>query len=160
MKEDGYGNLWVATYGRGAIKLDMSRNKWVHYDTIQGRSNPIVGSKLTSIHIDNTKRVIFSSEGRGIFIYDYKTDNFKNVSEDDGLPNNVIYGGVLDDPFGNLWVSCNKGLVTFNTSDPKSHRIYNKADGLQSNQFNYKSSYKTKDGKRLRRDKRIQLFLP
>lgn len=146
MKEDDYGNLWVATYGRGAIKLDMTRNKWVHYDTIQGRSNPIVGSKLTSIHIDNTKRVIFSSEGRGIFIYDYKTDNFKNVSEDDGLPNNVIYG-VLDDPFGNLWVSCNKGLVTFNTSDPKSHRIYNKADGLQSNQFNYKSSYKTKDGK-------------
>jgi hypothetical protein len=83
---------------KGCDKTGYDRNKWVHYDTIQGRSNPIVGSKLTSIHIDNTKRVIFSSEGRGIFIYDYKTDNFKNISEDDGLPNNVIYG-VLDDPF-------------------------------------------------------------
>jgi len=146
MDEDDYGNLWVATYSQGAIRLDMKQNKWVHYDTVQSRNNPIVGSKLTSIHIDNQKRVIFSSEGRGIFIYDYKTDNFRNISEADGLPNDVVYG-VLDDPFGNLWLSCNKGLVCFNTSDPKNYKLYNKADGLQSNQFNYKSSYKAKDGK-------------
>lgn len=146
MKEDDYGNLWVATYGTAAIRLDMKQNKWIHYDTIQSRNNPIIGSKLTSIHIDNQKRVIFSSEGRGIFIYDYNTDNFVNISEDDGLPNNVVYG-VLDDPFGNLWISCNKGLVCFNTSDPKNYKLYNKVDGLQSNQFNYKSSYKARDGK-------------
>ncbi len=146
LEEDDYGNLWVATYSRGAIRLDMRQNKWIHYDTIQSHNNPIVGSKLTSIHIDNQKRVIFSSEGHGIFIYDYKTDNFKNISEADGLPNDVIYG-VLDDTFGNLWLSCNKGLVCFNTSDPKNYKLYNKADGLQSNQFNYKSSYKAKDGR-------------
>lgn len=146
MKEDDYGNLWVATYGSGALRLDIKNNKWINYDTIQSRNNPIVGSKLTGIYIDSQKRIIFSSEGRGIFIYDYKTDNFKNISEMDGLPNNVIYG-VLDDPFGNLWVSSNKGLVCFNISNPKDFKLYNKADGLQSNQFNYKSSYKTRDGK-------------
>ncbi|MDR3059752.1 MAG: response regulator [Prevotella sp.] len=146
MKEDDYGNLWVATYGLGALRLDIKNNKWINYDTIQSRNNPIVGSKLTGIYIDNKKRVIFSSEGRGIFIYDYKTDNFKNISEVDGLPNNVIYG-VLDDPFGNLWISSNKGLVCFDTSNPRDFKLYNKADGLQSNQFNYKSSYKTRDGK-------------
>lgn len=146
MKEDDYGNLWVATYGLGALRLDIKNNKWINYDTIQSRNNPIVGSKLTGIYIDNKKRVILSSEGRGIFIYDYKTDNFKNISEVDGLPNNVIYG-VLDDPFGNLWISSNKGLVCFDTSNPRDLKLYNKADGLQSNQFNYKSSYKTRDGK-------------
>ena len=146
MKEDDYGNLWVATYGLGALRLDIKNNKWINYDTIQSRNNPIVGSKLTGIYIDNKKRVILSSEGRGIFIYDYKTDNFKNISEVDGLPNNVIYG-VLDDPFGNLWISSNKGLVCFDTSNPRDFKLYNKADGLQSNQFNYKSSYKTRDGK-------------
>jgi signal transduction histidine kinase/ligand-binding sensor domain-containing protein/DNA-binding response OmpR family regulator len=146
LEEDDYGNLWVATYSEGAIRLDIKQNKWIHYDIIHSRNNPIVGSKLTNIHIDNQKRVIFSSEGRGIFIYDYKTDNFRNISEADGLPNDVVYG-VLDDPFGNLWLSCNKGLICFNTSDSKNYKLYNKTDGLQSNQFNYKSSYKAKDGK-------------
>ena len=146
VKEDEYGNLWVATYGSGAIKLDANTKQWVHYDTIQSRNNPIVGSKLTGIYIDNQKRLIFSSEGRGIFIYDYKLDNFQNISETNGLPNNVVYG-ILDDPYGNLWISCNKGLVCFNTASPQNYRLYNKEDGLQSNQFNYKSSYKSKDGK-------------
>lgn len=146
IEEDDHGNLWLATYGSGAIKLDASANKWVHYDTIQNINNPIVGSKLTGIYIDSQKRMLFSSEGRGIFIYDYKTDNFKNISETDGLPNNVTYG-ILDDVNGNWWISSNKGLICFNITEPKKFRLYNKEDGLQSNQFNYKSSYKAKNGK-------------
>jgi hypothetical protein len=62
------------------------------------------------------------------------------------LPNNVVYG-ILDDPYGNLWISCNKGLVRFNLSTPRKTVLYNKEDGLQSNQFNYKSSYKAKNEK-------------
>src|SRR5690606_28738320 len=103
-------------------------------------------SKLTSIYIDNQRRLIFSSEGRGIFIYDKKLDDFRNISEADGLPNNVIYG-VLDDPLGNLWLSSNKGLICVNIDRIQDYNLYNIENGLQSNQFNYKSSYKTKDGK-------------
>ncbi len=146
MKEDDFGNLWIATYGSGVIRLEVNTNKWIHYDTIQQSDNTIVGSKLTSIYIDNQKRLIFTSEGRGIFIYDYKTDKFKNITEADGLPNNVVYG-ILDDPNGNLWLSCNKGLVCFNISDPSKSLLYGIEDGLQSNQFNYKSSFKSRDGK-------------
>ncbi len=146
IKEDERDNLWVATYWSGAKRLNMKTGIWVHYDTVQIRNNPIIGSKLTGIYIDNQKRLIFSSEGRGIFIYDYETDNFKNISEKDGLPNNVVYG-VLDDMFGNWWVSCNKGIVCFNVSNPKEYKLFNKNDGLQSNQFNYKSSFKARDGK-------------
>lgn len=146
LKEDDYGNLWVATYGTGVIKFDSNSKKWIHYDKTHAPDNPIVKSKLTGIYIDSRKRLLFSSEGRGIFIYDYKTDNFKNISETDGLPNNVIYG-ILDDPSGNLWLSCNKGLVCFNDANPTNYKLYNKEDGLQSNQFNFKASYKAKNGK-------------
>src|SRR5690606_9164109 len=69
MKEDDSGNLWLASYGTGAIKLDVKTNKWIHYDVIKKSNNPIVRSKLTSIYIDSQRRIIFSSEGRGIFIY-------------------------------------------------------------------------------------------
>jgi len=145
MKEDEFGNLWLATF-IGAMKFDANQEKWIHYDTIQPPEHPIVKSKLTSVYIDTQKRIIFTSEGRGIFIYDYETNSFNNISEADGLPNDVIYG-VLDDPYGNLWLSCNKGLICFNPANPKSYKLYSKDDNLQSNQFNYKSSYKTADGK-------------
>lgn len=146
IKEDNLGNLWLASYGAGAIKLDSRSGKWIHYDDILSKDNPIVGSKLTSVYIDSQRRILFSSEGRGIFVYDAQADNFINITESEGLPNNVVYG-ILDDPFGNLWISCNKGLVCFNLSTPFDSRLYNKEDGLQSNQFNYKSSYKAKNGR-------------
>lgn len=146
IKEDESGNIWIAAYGGGVIKYDTSKKSWIHYSDILPEEHPIVKSKLTDIHIDNQKRVIFSSEGRGIFIYEPQKDNFRNISEADGLPNNVVYG-VLDDPFGNLWLSCNKGIVNFNSDTPYDYRLYTKEDGLQSNQFNYKSSYKARDGK-------------
>jgi signal transduction histidine kinase/ligand-binding sensor domain-containing protein/DNA-binding response OmpR family regulator len=146
IKEDHSGNVWLATYGTGVIKLDAATGKWIHYDDILNSENPIVNSKLTSVYIDSQRRIFFSSEGKGIFIYDAKKDDFANISEADGLPNNVVYG-ILDDPFGNLWISCNKGLVCFSLSDPHTLVLYNKEDGLQSNQFNYKSSYKARNGK-------------
>ena len=146
MKEDDVGNLWLASYGTGAIKLDAQSKKWIQYDNIKNEKNPIVKSKLTSIYIDNQRRIIFSSEGRGIFIYDKKLDDFRNISETEGLPNNVIYG-ILDDPLGNLWLSSNKGLICINIDRKDHYSLYNIENGLQSNQFNYKSSYKTKDGK-------------
>ena len=146
IREDDLGNLWVATYGNGVVRLDVKAKKWRYYDQIISSDHPVVGSKLTSIYIDAQKRLIFTSEGRGIFVYDYQTDTFRNISEAEGLPNNVVYG-VLDDPFGNLWLSCNKGIVCFDIQTPDNYKLYNKEDGLQSNQFNYKSSYKTRDGK-------------
>ncbi|NDV58256.1 hybrid sensor histidine kinase/response regulator transcription factor [Bacteroides sp. 519] len=146
MKEDDTGDLWIASYGKGVIRYNVSTASWINYSTILPPDNPVVDSKLTHVYIDSRKRLIFSSEGRGIFLYNHQTDSFTNISEADGLPNSVVYG-VLDDIFGNLWLSCNKGIVNFDIENPAACRLYTKEDGLQSNQFNYKSCHKTRDGK-------------
>jgi len=146
IEEDENGNIWIAAYGSGAMKFDYKNDKWVHYDTIQNKANPIIGSKLTGIHIDSQKRILFTSEGRGIFIYDQHADRFRNISETEGLPNNVTYG-ILDDSEGNWWVSSNKGIFYFDPTNLENFKLLNKEDGLQSNQFNYKSSYKARNGK-------------
>lgn len=145
IQEDDLGNIWLASYGDGAIKLDSKSKQWIHYDKTK-KNDPIAGSKLIGIYTDSRRRLIFSSEGKGIFIYNRKQDSFKNISQADGLPNSVIYG-VLDDPNGNLWLSSNKGLIRVNTDNPEKFTLYDIEDGLQSNQFNYKSAYKAKDGK-------------
>ncbi len=146
IKEDNFNNLWIATYGNGVIKYNYTTSKWTYYDKKLEEGNPIVGSKLTSIYIDNSDKLIFTSEGRGVFIYDYKTDRFTNISEAEGFPNNVVYG-VLEDSLGYLWFSCNRGLVCMRQDGGKEFKLYTKDDGLQSNQFNFKSSLKAKDGK-------------
>ncbi len=147
IKEDSYQNLWLAMYNNnGAAKLNMRTNKWTYYQNTLKENDPMVNSKLTGIHIDNQKRLWFSSEGSGIFLYNYEDDRFQQISEKDGLPNNVVYG-ILDDQFGNLWVSSNKGLASFPPFDLGSLKQFTQGDGMQSNEFNYKSSYKATDGK-------------
>lgn len=146
IKEDSYKNLWVASYNMGVIRYDARNNKWMYYNNILQADDAMVNAKLTGVYIDSQKRLWFSSEGRGIFLYSYEHNNFQNISEKDGLPNDVVYG-ILDDQFGNIWVSSNRGLVSFRPGEMKSQRRYFEGDGLQSNEFNYKASYKARDGK-------------
>ncbi len=53
---------------------------------------------------------------------------------------------MLDDAGGRLWFSTNHGIVCY---DPENGRFrrYTYEDGLQSNQFNYRSSFRSSDGK-------------
>ena len=71
-------------------------------------------------------------------------DGFENFGADDNLPNGIYYG-VLDDSAGNLWLSSNQGILKYN---PQLHTCarYTIEDGLQSNQFNFRSSHKAGDG--------------
>lgn len=146
IKEDSFRNLWIASYNTGAIKWDPVKEKWTHYSSVLPKNNRMVDSKLIGIYVDVQKRLWFCSDGRGIFMYDQEKDDFINISEKDGLPNNVVYG-ILDDQFGNLWVSSNQGLACFPPNDITSQKRYSQEDGLQSNEFNYKASFKSSDGK-------------
>lgn len=146
IKEDSYQNLWIASFSQGIIKYKPTTDKWTFYNNIVDKKAPIANSKLTSIYIDVQKRLWISSEGKGIFLYNYEKDSFKNISEKDGLPNDVVYG-ILDDQFGNVWISSNSGLLSFHPEKDHTSQIYTQEDGLPSTEFNYKSSFKSSDGK-------------
>lgn len=146
IREDEYGHLWIASFGNGLVRRDAKSEKWIYYDDMLPLKHPLVKSRLTSIYIDSQKRLWITSEGQGIFLYDYQTDSFTNITENEGLPNNVVYG-IIDDQYGNLWVSSNLGLVSFKPDKLNQKKHYLQEDGLQSNQFNFKSSFKASDGK-------------
>ena len=50
------------------------------------------------------------------------------------VPNETYYC-VLPDASGNLWLSCNRGIIKYNP-DKKNYRRYTLLDGLQDNEFN------------------------
>ncbi|MGB0135268.1 ligand-binding sensor domain-containing protein, partial [Dokdonella sp.] len=59
---------------------------------------------------------------------------FERVLKRDGLPDATIYG-ILEDVMGRLWLSTNRGIVSFNPLSRAIHQFSVK-DGLQGQEFN------------------------
>lgn len=144
MVEDHKGILWFATIGGGIYAHDRSAGTWKHYPT------PIAGDatsgKATCVLLDKQQRLWFGTEGAGLFRYDRERDTFiDGYSEDTGLPNNVIYQ-LVEDLSGHIWGSTNNGLFKL---EPRTREItvYTHASGLLGDQFNYKSGFRSRDGK-------------
>lgn len=82
--------------------------------------------------------------GGGLNLFSKKDEIFTHFTENEGLPNNVVYG-ILPDNEGNLWLSTNKGLSKFNPQKV-TFRNFDVKDGLQSNEFNTGAYFKAKSG--------------
>lgn len=142
--EDRWGTLWVATIGGGIYAYEKNTDTWRHYPT------PIAGDassgRVTCLVLDQQHRLWAGTEGAGIFRYDRATGTFTgSLSEDNGLPNNVIYR-LVEDLNGHIWGSTNSGLFKLDTKDG-SIAIFTHANGLLGDQFNYKSGFRSHTGK-------------
>ncbi len=103
------------------------------------------GYDLLSLRTDEKKPdFLWIGTNKGLIHFDTKTDKYQLWNEDNGLPNNHVYGS-LEDTKGNLWISSNKGLSYF---DRQKNEFFNYTyqDGLQSNEFNSQAFYKSKTG--------------
>ena len=142
--EDTGGNIWVASKVSGIYRYSPGDGAWKNYrhDELDPRSP--ADDRYIRVYVDTGGQVWFCGESAGICRYDPPTDGFENFGADDNLPNGIYYG-VLDDSAGNLWLSSNQGILKYN---PQLHTCarYTIEDGLQSNQFNFRSSHKAGDG--------------
>ncbi len=89
--------------------------------------------------------IFWISTRNGIYRFNETTQESKQYTTEEGLPNNVVFG-ILEDSEGKLWVSTDKGLSCF---QPKTERFRNftSNDGLQSNQFTASAHCRTANGK-------------
>ena len=62
----------------------------------------------------------------------------------EGIMRSAIFG-IQSDTRGNLWISSNQGLWSYNP-DTGQHRAYHEAQGLQGDEFNFGSSYASPNG--------------
>lgn len=143
--EDANGTIWAGTIGNGLF----------YYNPITGAKGAYITSKdpksisdnfINSIFIDREQRLWITTEN-GLNNLDRNGKSFKRYGTKDGFPSNVFYR-MEQDVKGTLWLSTAKGLVSFNPNAiSKSIKVYTKATGLLSDQFNYNSSYVDKSGK-------------
>jgi signal transduction histidine kinase/DNA-binding response OmpR family regulator/ligand-binding sensor domain-containing protein len=84
------------------------------------------------------------TKGGGLNMLDKKTGIFSHFTTQEGLADNVVYG-LLSDEDGNLWLSSNKGLSRVQIKS-KIINNFTWEDGLQHNEFNTGSYFKSADG--------------
>lgn len=144
IKEDSYGNLWLATYANGAYCYDVSARRWKNYvfDAEDEKSLPY--DKVLSVFEDSYRQIWLTTQGGGFCLFHPDTETFTRYELKDGLPNDVVYQIVEDDDRF-LWLTTNNGLVRF---DPKTMemKVFSTANGLPTNQFNYRSGFKDEAG--------------
>ncbi|MBN1270957.1 MAG: GHKL domain-containing protein [Candidatus Aminicenantes bacterium] len=142
--EDMKGRIWIGTFGGGLNLLDQEGKNFKHYRDDPGNPNSIGNDYIMSIYQDADGIFWIGSNGGGLCRFDEDKGSFNHFRTQHGLADNAIYG-ILEDNQGNLWMSSNRGLTKFNKKTHTS-KIYDRSDGLQSNEFNGGSYYKSPKG--------------
>ena len=143
--EDNIGNIWIGTYGRGIFKYDKSSG--ICEQTLSGRGDydNLKNEHVTSIYQDNSHKVWFTTEGNGFSYIDGETGEVTRYIPGRDI-DFAICCAMLQDGFGNLWITSTRGLLHLDPSTNK-FKIYTKDDGLLDNSFSYNSAYRDKNGK-------------
>lgn len=141
--EDSLGNIWIGTFD-GLNRLDINSGEITIYKHDPQNPHSLSHNNIFSIFQDHTGTLWFTTFGGGINKFDPKNQQFTYFTEDEGLPNNAVYG-MLEDNEGNLWCSTNRGICRFN---PQNNRVtnYGVEDGLQGEEFNSKSFCQAPNG--------------
>ncbi len=103
--------------------------------------------KIKSLYYDGRGLLWVGTNGDGLLRLDFKNKTFKNYTNADGLPNNVIYG-ILPDAAHNLWLSSNRGISMIvppkDVNKPPVIVNYDNYDGLAT-EFNTGAYFKAAD---------------
>ena len=140
--QDAHNIFWFATL-QGLYSFDESKNKWQHWNNIPGDTNSLSNDHLLSLLPDPAqpgKYLWIGTDGGGLNRFEIANGKFTNYTDQDGLPNNVVYS-VLNDSAGNLWMSTNKGLSCYNP-EKKTFINFNSEDGLPGDEFNRNEYFK------------------
>ena len=137
-------HLWVGC--KDGLRLyDRKGQLTKHFKaSIDGRGS-LHSSFIKSLYRDTHKNLWIGTWGGGLSMLNTRDSTFTTYIENNGLPNNVVYG-MLEDKSGTLWLSTNLGISAFNFKDGV-FRNFDFFDGLQSNEFNTGAYFKSSTGK-------------
>jgi signal transduction histidine kinase/ligand-binding sensor domain-containing protein/DNA-binding response OmpR family regulator len=133
--QDAQGAIWAGTASE-LMQLDPLTGKTQRYP---------IGKPVRDIFEDSKQNFWVGTEGGGLICFDRKTRSIRNrFSTAEGLSNNAVLS-ILEDNKGFLWLSTFNGLSRFQHST-KTFRNFYQADGLQSNQFLFRSALRLQSG--------------
>ncbi|MCU4158027.1 response regulator [Carboxylicivirga sp. A043] len=152
IKCDSDSNLWIATaFGVNLLHKDSLAKAHITFQCFYketGHPQKINYNDVGEIYEDSNKRLWFGTLGGGVSSIELPISaqsTFTNLTTEDGLSNNVVYG-ILEDSENQLWFSSEYGLNRFNTAT-RSFEIYNESNGLSFNNFSESTCFFLQDGR-------------
>ncbi len=137
--EDKRGQLCISVLGSGLIIHNPKTKTTKHYHSNSATHKIPVNNVVSSMQ-DSRGFLYLGTIDQGFLILDPNNNSFTHITSKNGLANNTIYG-LLEDNQGQIWMSSNEGINSYNP-DTKKIKNYTIADGLYQKQFNINSFYK------------------
>lgn len=145
LTEDSKGTVWLGTHGSGVFYFNSITGEKGHLSSDPANENSLTINNINDVFEDSNGNLWFATDGEGLCRLGSDRKKFTKYTTRNGFPSNFVFK-VLEYDQKNLWITTSKGLVNFN-ADLNTLKIYTKADGLLTDQFNYSSGYKDKNGK-------------
>ncbi|MCC5929418.1 MAG: response regulator [Cyclobacteriaceae bacterium] len=142
LTEDIRGNIWVG--GTGLSRMNPETLEFSSFWHNPDDEHSLSSNDVRCIFQDKKNRIWIGTEGGGLNLLMPDEKSFRVYNAYDGLPNDAIHS-IQEDNNGNLWLSTNKGLCRFNP-EKMTFKNFERSDGLQSNEFSYNASWKTRNG--------------
>lgn len=141
--EDRDGFIWIGTT-EGLNRMDGELKSIVYFLHDPADPNTISSNRIFSVYQDETGIFWMGTMGGGLNRFDPRTGKFRAFTENQGLPNNVVYA-TIEDGAGNLWISTNWGLAKFDKLT-ETFVQYDAQDGVQGNEFNAGAYFRNQKG--------------
>ena len=144
--EDHEGTIWTGSLQNGVFYYNPGSGKKgnITFNKVTG-SHPAKDELIQGIFEDRSHSIWLTTEGGGLIRLHPDRKSFNRLTTAQNLPSNNLFR-MLEDRSGNLWISSLKGLICLNPINYKI-KVYTKANGLITDQFNYNSAFKDQDGK-------------
>jgi len=141
------GILWVGTLNNGVNRFDLKNETFTRYIPSLSVPGSLSKNVIQCVYEDTSGTLWVGTFGGGLNKLVRSKDGnhrFVHYTERHGMPSNSIYG-ILEDDTGCLWISTNKGVSCLNPKT-ESFKNYSILDGLQADEFNGGSYFKSKRG--------------
>ena len=118
--EDADGNLWLATYGSGLVKIDPSRRSAVRYRNSPLDPDSINNDMLSSVFEDREGNIWVGSGTGGVNHFQRKPLAFRRYRHDRDNPQSLLLtavSSVYADSQDNIWVGSSARIDTHRRQD-------------------------------------------
>ncbi|MBN2167500.1 MAG: hypothetical protein JW717_14585 [Marinilabiliaceae bacterium] len=140
---DKDGIIWGGSNNGGLCSYDTKLNRFVHY--LHDKKNPgsISSNTVYAIYQKEDGNFLIGT-ALGVVSFCPAKETFEPLFNDSYLSQRSVFS-IFPDTMGNYWMSCDAGVIKFNSITKDSH-LYGQADGLHRNEFNTTGSFMSGNG--------------
>jgi signal transduction histidine kinase/ligand-binding sensor domain-containing protein/DNA-binding response OmpR family regulator len=131
--EDSRNNLWIGTLAGGLDLFDRRQNKFIHHQSVPGRSSRIQSNYISSL-IEDRHKNLWIGTANGLTVFEYATGrsiHYTHTTGQQSLSNNHVIS-LIEDRKGRIWAGTREGLNVFDPAT-KTFRSFFREQGLPEN---------------------------